>query len=281
VVALHGASLPQRSQPLFDHLAQTLTPLGFAVLSYDRRPSVNESDVPLAAQSADARVALAVLSSELGTRAGLYGFSQGAWAACLAAAADDTSSGPPLVSFLALLGCSGVSPAAQMRYFTDEQLRRAGYDAQVRARSLELRAAMEQTFRGEADPAATSAALRAASGEPWFELAYLPSEMPPADQTWDDMDLDPAVSIARVTCPTLLLYGADEECVPAAESEAVWRAFGVRELTVAQLPGCGHLPVVAGCGRSEPHDPDDLSRDYTEALRSWFGQVPDDVSSET
>src|SRR5262245_20072933 len=37
VVALHGAGLPQRDQPLFSHLARILGPLGYAVLSYDRR----------------------------------------------------------------------------------------------------------------------------------------------------------------------------------------------------------------------------------------------------
>ena len=52
VVGLHGASHGERSQPLFDHLAETLVPLGYAVLSFDRRSSVNGSDVPLADQPA-------------------------------------------------------------------------------------------------------------------------------------------------------------------------------------------------------------------------------------
>ena len=38
IIALHGALLPQRNQPLFAHLAETLTPLGYVVASYDRRP---------------------------------------------------------------------------------------------------------------------------------------------------------------------------------------------------------------------------------------------------
>lgn len=262
VVALHGASNPARSQPLFDHLAGTLAPLGYAVLSYDRRTSVNGSDVPLADQAADALAALAALTTRLDAPVGLYAFSQGAWAACVAAAADDGATEG--VSFLALLGCSGVSPAAQMRFFTDEQLRRNGHDAAARARAHQLRVDLEQTFRGVLDPEVTSAALAAAACEPWFELAHLPREMPPPEAYWDDLDFDPAADIARVTCPTLLLYGADEECVPAPESEAVWRATGERDLTVVSLPGCGHLPVV------DANDPASFSPDYTAALTAWF-----------
>jgi len=273
VVALHGASRPERSQPLFEHLGETLTPLGYAVLSYDRRASVNDSDVPLADQSADARAALRALRTHLDSRVGLFGFSQGAWAACVAAATDAESPGPALVSFLALLGCSGVSPAVQMQFYTDELLRRSGYDTDVRERARQLRLGLEDVFRG-AESGLTPAALAAATGEPWFGLTYLPTEMPPPGYTWDDMDFDPAPQIARVTCPTLLLYGADEECVPAPQSEAVWRAQGARDLTVVHLPRCGHFPVVDGAGRPEPSDTAAYSPDYTDALTAWFSPRP-------
>src|SRR3954451_18194989 len=197
IVALHGASRSERRQPLFDHLAETLVPLGYAVLSYDRRAKVNGSDVPLVHQASDAREALAMLTAHLEAPVGLFAFSQGAWAACVAAALDTGPSERSLVSFLALLGCSGVSPAAQMQFFTDELLRRAGYDGQSRAWARDLRLRLEETFRGTVDPAVTSAALATASEEPWFDLTYLPSQMPPPDQSWDDMDFDPAADIGR------------------------------------------------------------------------------------
>jgi pimeloyl-ACP methyl ester carboxylesterase len=231
VLALHGASRGDRSQPLFDHLAETLVPLGYAVLSYDRRRSVNGSDVPFVDQAADARAALATLTSHLDSPVGLFGFSQGAWAACAATAMDADPSERTSVSFLVLLGCAGVSPAVQMRFFTDERLRRAGYDEDVRGRARELRKGLEETLRGV---------------------------------------LDPAGDIARVTCPTLLIYGADEECVPASQSEAVWRGTGERDLTVVYLPRCGHFPVIDGVGQPEPDDPALLSPDYTAALAAWF-----------
>ena len=70
VVALHGASRGEREQPLFDHLARTLVPLGYAVLSYDRRPRVAGADVPLTEQSDDARSAAAFLERRLDDEVG-------------------------------------------------------------------------------------------------------------------------------------------------------------------------------------------------------------------
>ena len=170
VVALHGASDPSRRQPLFDHLADTITPLGFAVLSYDRRESAS-GDVPLRLQADDALAAAGDLAEGVEAPVGVYAFSQGAWAACVAAA---DPGGP---AFLALVGCSGVSPGKQMRYFTDQRLLRAGFDEDARRRQLEARAALEDVFRGKGDRAATSVALSAVAQEPWFDLAYLPAEL--------------------------------------------------------------------------------------------------------
>ena len=127
VVALHGASLPQRDQPLFEHLARTITPFGYAVLSYDRRAAPGTGDTPLGVQADDALAATAMLAAQTSAPVGVFGFSQGAWAAALAASRSTD------VTFLALVGCCGVSPAIQMRYYTDELLRRAGYDAADRA----------------------------------------------------------------------------------------------------------------------------------------------------
>src|SRR4029077_6601778 len=121
LVALHGAAFPQRDQPLFEHLARTLTPVGYAVLSYDRRPSPDGDDTALDVKADDALAAVAALAAETGAPGGLFGLPQGAWPAALAASRSAD------VAFLALVGGSGVSPALQMRYYTDELLRRAGY----------------------------------------------------------------------------------------------------------------------------------------------------------
>lgn len=257
VVALHGAMLPQRDQPLFEHLAETLTLLGYAVASYDRRPS-DGGGVPLDDQATDALAGLTYLRDLTGTPVGLYGFSQGAWAASVAAARSAD------VAFLALLGCSGVSPAAQMRYFMDESLRRAGHDEAARAAAAHVRLAVEAVLRGDGDRSELAALLDAATGEPWWSLTWLPDKVP-ASGAWADMDFDPEPTVARVVCPTLLMYGEDEENVPAATSIAVWRRASPADLTVAMIAGCGHFPSFNG-GQQRL----DIAGAYRDTLAAWF-----------
>ena len=257
VVALHGATSPERDQPLFGHLADTLTPLGYAVASYDRR-SHNGGGVPLHDQATDALAGLEYLRERIGAPVGLYGFSQGAWAASVAAARSAD------VAFLAVLGCSGVSPAAQMRYFTDESLRRAGHGEAERAAANRIRLAVEAVLRGEGDRDELAALLGAATGEPWWPLAWLPDHVP-APGGWADMDFDPQPTFARVTCPTLLMYGEDEENVPAAPSIAVWRRASPADLTVATIARCGHFPSPDGGQRRS-----DIASAYGDALAAWF-----------
>jgi pimeloyl-ACP methyl ester carboxylesterase len=182
-VALHGAALPQRRQPLFEHLATVLTSLGIGVLTFDRR-SWPDGDTPLQVQADDARHAVRFLRARVEGGVGLFGFSQGAWAASLAAADF------PDASFLALVGCSGVSPARQMRYYTDELLRRAGYPVEDRELLGEARAAVEEVLRGDGDRPRAERLLAAAVARPWFGLSYLPRTLPAPDDSWPDIDYD-------------------------------------------------------------------------------------------
>jgi pimeloyl-ACP methyl ester carboxylesterase len=270
VVPLHGAAFPQRDQPLFEHLARTLTPLGYAVLSFDRRRSPDGDDTALTVQATDALAAVETLAARTGSPVGLFGFSQGAWAAALGASRSSD------VAFLALVGGSGVSPALQMRYYTDELLRRAGHGQEARAQLLAVRIAVEDVLRGAGDREVAAHLLAAAASEPWFPMAYLPPELPSPDDRWADMDYDPAPTLSRVTCPTLLVYGADEECIPPEASKEVWRraatVSGNADVTVVDLPGCGHIPVEGEPPVGLDFTVSDLSPAYTAALHRWFAR---------
>ncbi len=162
VVTLHPASGPGRDYVLFRHLAQLLAPRGIAVLSYDRRPAIGDDDVPLDLQARDALAAVEVLGERLGHAIpiGLWAFSQGAWAAPIAASRSDR------VAFLILVGASGVSPAAQMRYSAAEALRRAGYHDDDIARAIETRVAIEAFVRGTGSHADAQRHIDAIAGEP-------------------------------------------------------------------------------------------------------------------
>jgi uncharacterized protein len=264
VVPLHPASDGSRRQFLFDHLADTLAPRGLAVLRFDRRPSPNDEDIPFTTQADDALEALRLLRAqpEVGSMPlGLWAWSQGAWAAALAATRS------PEVAFLVLLAACGVSPAEQMRYGTAEQLRRNGYgDAEALAELAELRGALEDALRDPGRIDAAQAVVDRYADRPWFPLAYVPRTLDPAAD-WPDMDFDPGPVLASVRCPVLLFYGEADEWTPIEPSIAAWQRSGTEELTFVRLIGADHAPTLGGV-----HERDAISSAYTQALTEWIDQ---------
>jgi pimeloyl-ACP methyl ester carboxylesterase len=265
LVTLHPAAGPQRNYFMFSHLAALLAPRGFAILSFDRRPAEGDDDVPFERQADDALAAVEVLSDRIrpGTPVGLWAFSQGAWAASLAAARSSR------VAFLILVGASGVSPAAQMRYSTAEALRRAGHGDVEIDRALATRRLVEAFFRGEASHAEAQGAIDAVASEPWFDVLSVPRSLPP-DARWTDMDFDPMPSMRGVRCPVLLVYG-DDEAVPADQSIAAWReatGSGSERLDVVRLPDSRHLPTIGGVASLGAIDPA-----YEQAIVGWLDSL--------
>ncbi|HEX5540185.1 MAG TPA: alpha/beta hydrolase [Micromonospora sp.] len=262
VVALHGAEAGHRDFFLYEQLARLLTPAGIAVLRYDRRPGTDGHDVPLAVQAADAHAALQVLRRQFGDiPVGLWGYSQGAWAAT--AAANDG------VAFLVLVAACGISPARQMRFGTAEQLRRHGFGPADIAELTRLRSAVEEHQRGNLPRQEAQAIVDRAASQPWFPLSYVRRQLPERPGSWADMDFDPAVSIAAVSCPVLLFYGETDEWMPVDESIAVWRrirtANGHPEPTICRLPGCGHEPTTGGDSNLAA-----VSPLYSKTLLTWL-----------
>ena len=263
VVPLHPAGDRSRQQFLFEHLARTLVPRGIGVLRFDRRPSPVEADVPFAVQADDALEALRVLRAHVGSApVGLWAWSQGAWAAALAAARSR-------VAFLVLLAACGVSPAEQMRYGTAEQLRRNGYGDDEALRELaELREALEDAVRNPGRLATAQAVVDRYADRPWFPLAYVSRTLAPSTD-WPDMDFDPAPILAKVHCPVLLFYGDEDEWTPVEASIAAWRRAAAKagntDLTVVRLPGTDHAPTAGGV-----HDRAAISPAYTDALTEWL-----------
>jgi uncharacterized protein len=265
VAVLHGAEAGQRSFFCYLHLAQTLSAVGIAVLRYDRRPHVDNEDVPLDRQAGDAAAAITALRGFVGdVPIGLWGFSQGAWAAPLAAARH-----PEQVAFLILVSSCGVTPAQQMRFGTAQQLRRHGFDAADLAELNELRTVVEDYLRGNADRNAAQRVVDRYADRDWFSLGYVSRYLPDWPGAWGDMDFDPVPVFARVSCPVLLFYGESDAWMPIEDSVAAWRRATTgtaAQLTVHRLAGCDHLPTL-----NEGQSMADISPQYTDTLLSWIG----------
>jgi len=263
VVLLHPSDDPARSQFLFQQLARVLPRQGVAVLRYDRRAGEGNEDIPYLQQVDDLTNGLRVLHDTVGdVPIGLWGFSQGAWVALLAAAAE------PALAFLILVGCSAVSPARQMRFGTAEQLRRAGYGAEQRAELDRLRSVWEEFQRGHLPRAAAQAVVDELRSRPWFPLSWVPAVLP-TTPTWGDLDFDPVDAIRDVHCPVLAFYGEDE-WVPVEESIRIWRRSfrDPDQLTIRMIAGTGHHPTLRN-GRTIAS----ISPEYTATLTTWVADV--------
>jgi pimeloyl-ACP methyl ester carboxylesterase len=145
------------------------------------------------------------------------------------------------VAFLVLIASAGVSPAAQMRHGTAQQLRRAGFGPCEVAELLSVRSVYEAALRGTGDVDEAQRQLDKIADRPWRHLAWLPDRVPEVG-AWKDMDFDPQPVFAATHCPVLTIWGEDDPSLPVDDSETVWRAAVGSRLSVLWLPGTGRGP---------------------------------------
>jgi pimeloyl-ACP methyl ester carboxylesterase len=267
VVLLTGSGAQNRDEEilgfkLFRVIADHLTQQGIAVLRYDDR-GVGGSTGSLAQSTTedfarDAQAALALLGGRAdidAARTGLLGHSDGAAAAALAAGQPD---GPAFLIMLAGPGVTGervtrqqVTDAARLMGATDEQLARI-LAAHQKATALsmqgapteELAAAVRELMRAQLEgrPAAQVAAIGnldafinprigvqvANMRSPWWRFF---------------LSFDPATALARVRCPTLVIFGGKDTQVPPALNRTPVEAAlkGNPRVKVVEYPSANHL----------------------------------------
>jgi uncharacterized protein len=234
------------------------------VARFDRRGD----DVPLDVQVNDAMGVIHELAArpDISTaRIGLWGFSQGAWVAPLAASRSTK------VAFLVLVASTGVTPAEQMLYGTAKHVRMAGYGEDAARRVVAARRAVDDYRRGRLAREEAQRAVDGIKREPWFALAYLPADLGELGE-WTDMDVDPEAIFANVRVPTLLFYGEDDEWSPIDASIAAWERAAERagngDVLAVRLKGTTHFPTVGGV-----ESLDAVAPEYERALVDWLDRV--------
>jgi pimeloyl-ACP methyl ester carboxylesterase len=262
VVAVHGAGEGTRDWYLYRHLHDVLPPAGIGVVTFDRRGEGESGGNPSrGAFAVQAEDALAFASAIEVDRVGLWGISQGAWVAPIAATRSNR------VAFLVLLASTGVTPAVQMRYAVAEQIRRGGFGPEAAARAVGLREQAERWVRGEEVPGLADE-LADAAQEPWWSLAFLPDALPAEDEAapmrrsiGEEMFFEPERVFARVAVPTLLFYGDDDGWSPVEPSIEAWRRARGDDVEIVVLPGTGHEPTQTDGA---------ISGDYERMLVDWI-----------
>lgn len=261
LVALHGAGEGTRESPSLRHLHELLPQHGIGVVTFDRRgEGESTGDATRGRFQLQVEDALAVLRAVEAERVGLWGISQGGWIGPLAAAASEE------VAFLVLLASTGVTPAAQMMYAVERQLRLAGYGDDVVERVLELRRRFEEWVHTRApEPDEELAAdLWAGLDEEWWGQVWLPPTLLDEEgvHLWiEEMDFDPRPGFAQVRVPTLLFYGAEDSWSPVEASVEAWRAARGPEVEIVVVPGAEH-DLTLPDGRFAP--------EYERTLVEWL-----------
>lgn len=198
-------------------------------------------------------------------RVGLWGFSQGAWVAPLAASRSTK------IRFLVLIASTGVTPAEQMLYGAARHARLAGYDEDVVQRVVTVRRIVDDRRRGRIPLETAQHAVDGVKSEAWFAHTYVPQDLSEIG-VWPDMDFDPAPVFANVRVPTLLFYGEDDEWSPVDASVAAWERAAERannrDVLVQRLAGTGHFPTKGGAEAIEA-----ISPDYERTLVEWLDRV--------
>jgi uncharacterized protein len=139
--------------------------------------------------------------------------------------AVDGVSGVRYLAFVVAVSASGVSPAAQMDFAAAYSLKQSGLPASVVKRALEVRAKVNDYYRGHIGREQAEKAVQAIRQELWFDQVFLPGggRLPdePAGTKWYmEMDYDPLPVLARVRVPLAFFFGESDRWVPVDESIA-------------------------------------------------------------
>ena len=300
IILLHGSGWGERR--FYEAFVELFTRAGIATLTFDRRGSGESTGDPamdIERWAGDAVTVYDVLREQPeidATRTALWGYSNGAWVATLAA-----SKAPDLAA-LVLTGTSAVSPARAETYRRVEDLRARGIGEatleaireawtlifectaeglwdEERKRSLESARAVIESDRDLARlpvPNFVQANPRLSS-IPLFDQPPLNSDLAPAAGTLPGMAFEPLPCFAAIRCPVLVVLAEDDANAAPRESLELYR-----RVAAARTPGTFDVALLEGSPHTftrKPRADDELGRvlgleefrpDYLDTMSSWL-----------
>jgi len=275
VVVFHAANGGTRDFHAYRHLVTALPAAGFAVLIYDRRGSgasggdYNSATLEDLARDGIAGIKLLESRADIDpARIGVWGMSQGGWLASLAATLS------PDVAFVASVSGPGVAPARQMDYAATYALRESGYSADVVKQAMQVRAAVDDYYRGRAVRSDAEQAVERVRQEPWFSEIMLPNsgnlpDDPGRTKWYADMDYDPLAVLRHVRVPIVFFFAEKDRWVPVEESIAnIRRAMPANRGTIVRIRGADHFMETGTPDSGGP-----TSQRYVSRLMEWLDEV--------
>jgi dienelactone hydrolase len=277
VVILQGSTANGRRDYLFfaDHFARA----GFVVLVFDKRghgvSKGDYDDATYADLERDATAALATLRAEpqvVPSRVGLWGLSQGAMMAPMVAAHAES------LAFVVAVSAPGLSIGLCSAYQDSVRVRDAGFGVTQAESAAVLDRRLLDWLRAGHHDGPLEAELRRLERSSWRRASSIPARLPQAPVLegwyWRGRTLDPLPSWRALRVPTLVVFGAADELLPAAASAAnIGRALeagGSRDHTLKTFPAANHvlrtLPLVAGGAWDWPR----AAPGYLDLMTEWM-----------
>lgn len=211
-------------------------------------------------------------------RIGLFGDSQTAWIAPLAATYSRD------VAFLILRVPSALPVTENILYEIESNLRRDNFSDADITKALALRQMIHRTILNNNGWHELKAEIDKAKNENWFPLVragwFSSLKIPPDAKTAkglrDPLTYDPRPILASVTIPVLAISGDLDEAVPTKKSVPIFkralREAGNKDFTVIVLPRAGHNFLET----SKPYGAEDFVRKkkyvagYWDTLARWL-----------
>lgn len=273
IVLVSGANPTDRDEivagiPLFGQIAGALADAGFYVLRYDKR-GIGQSGGRLESASLqdladDARAAVRYLRERKDVdreRIALFGYSDGAWVALVAASRDDDIKALILASAAASTG--GELVLEQQKHLI-EKMKLSPEEAQAR---FDLQKRIQAAVLGDGSWDGISEPLRRQADTPWFRsyLAFSPEQV-----------------VEDVEQPVLILHGEIDKQVPANHADRLEELLKLQgdmpdELVRLEvLDGANHLLVQAETGELDEYpklEGKSVDPAATEAVVEWLKEI--------
>ena len=273
VIVTHTSNHGTRDFSVYQHLTNLLPSHGIAAFLFDRRGSgastgnfETASFFDLAADTQAAIDCLKLRNDIDLEHIGVWGMSQGGWIAPL------TASKSADVAFVVAVSAVGVTPAEQMNYSAEFELREKGFSEEVLKQMLELHDLVNEYYRGKANRFNVQERLDEFREEAWFPFAYLDDYLPedPFIEKWhQEMDFNPVPIIQEIAVPVLLLFAEHDPWVPIAKSVAVWKEYGPDDLSIYQIKDANHFMIsIAHSGIRGDQGPQ--VEEYSTVLTRWL-----------
>ena len=273
VVLVGGSGSTDRDEvaygvPIFAQVAGALADAGVVVVRYDKR-GVGQSggraeNATLEQYGEDARAAVAFLRGRKDVdpkRIGLAGYSEGGWAAMLAAAKNKD------VAALALMATPGVTGAELVLAQQEHLLQLTKAPPAEQQAKVELQKKIQNAVLTGAGWESIPPQLRTQADTPWFHsfLAF-----------------DPAKVMRNVKQPILIVQGdLDRQAFPAyadrlAQMARERKPPADKAVTIVHVPNVNHLLVPATTGEPDEYPQlagRNVSKDVLAAIVGWMDKT--------